>query len=240
MTFTWDPVADRGDGAGQDLLRGRHRPLRVVGHGRRRRRSSRRRPSAPRVITQNLSATARTRACTCRPSTAWATPAPRRDRVRTGARHRRRCRRGSIASRVIANPSPSGSAGFDTWLWLTPSPAGHWSPPRRMPACSTRSRRHPSVPSGISAMARNRVYRRRRFRRAAYPRASSVTHTYEAHSQSGYVVRALVRLRRHVVKALRRRYMARPISHGHACACRHDALAYPVEQAQPELVATGP
>src|SRR5580700_5521287 len=94
---------------------------------------------------------------------------------------------------VTANPSGVGLVGLDTWFWLAPTPAsltvdeivqgtnylvtatpvgGIWD-------FGDGSSGTPST--GISGFGR------------AYPEQSSVTHTYQAHNQAGYAIRAVIR-----------------------------------------------
>ena len=70
----------------------------------------------------------------------------------------------------------------------------------------------------------------------AYPDSSSVTHTYQAHSQHGYGVRAVIRYDVNWTAVVGgRRFGPYPLG---SIELPAHPLVYPVEQAQPELVAT--
>jgi hypothetical protein len=71
----------------------------------------------------------------------------------------------------------------------------------------------------------------------AYPQTSSVAHVYEAHSQAGYVVRAATRYDVTWTASVGgRRFGPYPLG---SIELPARPLLYAVEQAQPELVATG-
>jgi hypothetical protein len=70
----------------------------------------------------------------------------------------------------------------------------------------------------------------------AYPQESSVTHAYQAHSQAGYAVRAVVRYDvTWSAMAGDRSFGPYPLG---SIEIPARPLVYPVEQAQPELIAT--
>jgi hypothetical protein len=236
IAFAWDPVADRGDGAGRDYFEAGvdHYSSWITVDGGPPQQAAI--TSAPRGITavvrpqQNVCVhveavdragnstpdeTSCGKALGAPPMPAWPQP----------------------ASIVVANPSPIGLVGLESWLWLEPRPQ----------AMET-SETYAGVQYRIAATpidaewdfgdgAGARLNGVASFG-APFPARSSVTHTYEAHSRSGYVVRA--RLRYSVTWwALVGGTWAGPYPMG-TMAEPVQPLVYPVEQAQPELVRLGP
>ncbi|MHB8590168.1 MAG: hypothetical protein ACYDA0_15195 [Candidatus Dormibacteraceae bacterium] len=136
-------------------------------------------------------------------------------------------------STIEANPTALGLVGLETWFWLAPAPAmltfdetyqgteyvvtatpigANWD---FGDGSSTRS----TDSSGFGV---------------AYPQRSSVTHTYEAHSQEGYGVRAAIRYDASWTALVGGRRFG-PYALG-SMELPARPLVYPVEQAQPELV----
>ena len=136
---------------------------------------------------------------------------------------------------IAAHPTGVGLVGLDTWYWLTPAPTPlsvsetylgtQYVVTARPVAASWDFGDGSSDPSNDSSGFG-----------LAYPEQSTVTHIYEAHSQAGYPVRALIRYDvawSAVVGG--RSFGPYPLGSSEIPA---QPLAYPVEQAQPELIAT--
>ena len=233
VTFTWDPVADRGDGAGQDFFEaGMDHYLSWVTVG-----STTLQPAAtaaPRVITQSLVAGE----TACAHMQAF-------DRVGNSSSERVVCARAlssppmpewNVASRVTADPYPLGLAGFDTWLWLAPSP-------EPLVATETNAGVQYAVTAtpvgaqwdfGDGSMAR---YGGSDGFGVAYPAQSSIAHEFQADNRSGDAIRASIRYDV-TFRALLGGTWLGPYPMG-SVTLPAIGLDYPVRQAQPELVATG-
>lgn len=234
VTFTWDPVADRGDGAGPDLFAvgGVHYQSWIEGG-----------PSAgqwadtasPRMLTASGlgpgqqacvhvialdalgNATPDQVACaaTFTPPPAPAPPPP---------------------SAVLANPAPTGLAGLDAWFWLAPAPvhhdltesAGGFSYQVALDPVSVSwdygdgGRSRLAMPAGAGT---------------AFPASSPVRHVFGRQSAAGYTVGATV------TYAVTWRVLAIGTWLGPYPAADlvvpQSPLAYPVMQAQPELAPSG-
>jgi hypothetical protein len=231
VAFSWDPVADRGDGAGRDYfvsgLDHYESWLTVSDRAGRLQSAS---TSAPRTVSiaglapretaclhvraidRVHNATSDKVSCAAPlappPMPAW--PAP------------------DIA--VVANPTRVGLVGLDTWLWLAPTPStlsadealqGTEYSVTATPIAATWDFGDGSSGTGFGR---------------AYPQPSSVTHTYQAHREDGYRVRVVIRY--DVTWAALvggRRFGPYPLG---SIELPARPLVYPVEQAQPELVAT--
>lgn len=233
VTFTWDPVADRGDGAGQDFFEaGIDHYVSWVTVGSTRLQSAA--TAAPRVITQSLMVGAT--ACAHVQAV---------DRVGNSSAERVVCARAlspppmpawTIAGRVSADPSPLGLAGFATWLWLTPSPE---------PLVATET--YAGVQYAVTATPVGARWdfgdgSTARFAGSdsfgvAYPAQSSIAHEFQADNRSGYAIRASIDYDV-TFRALLGDTWLGPYPMG-SITLPAIALDYPVRQAQPELVAIG-
>ncbi len=235
VSFTWDPVADRGDGAGQDFFEAgldRYTSWVTVGSGPGRFQEAS--TPAPRLITQLLpageTACVHVRAV---------------DRVGNSSAERVACAQAlspppmpswPVASRVVADPMPSGLAGFDSWLWLEPSPG---------PLTATEM--SAGVLYAITATPAAAVWDLgdgtvTRYGGAdgfgfAYPQESSVRHTYQADRRAGYAILATIHYDV-TFKALIGGAWLGPYPMG-GLVQPAAPLQYPVRQAQPELVDVG-
>jgi len=134
---------------------------------------------------------------------------------------------------VEANPSAVGLVGLDSWFWLTPSPG----------VTTLRETYHgtqyviTATPSGADWDFGDGTAAKFQGTPAfgrAYPQRSSVSHVYQAHSATGYAVQAWVRYEL-TWTALEGGRAFGPYPLG---AFRQAAapLGYPVQQAQPELL----
>jgi hypothetical protein len=234
VAFTWDSVADQGDGAGKDYfssgmdhysswltLDGRPDRLQLGS------------TSQPRTLTQVGMTSVDT---ACAHVIAF-------DKLQNATAERIACAGplapppmpdwSAYASQVAANPAAPGLVGLDTWLWLAPSPV----------VISVHESYRgidylvDAVPTGAdwdfgdgSATRFPGWYGYG----LPYPQPSSVTHIYQAHDQAGYRVRASVDYEVTWTASIQG-HMVGPYPLG-AMTLDARTLRYPVEQAQPELI----
>jgi len=236
VAFAWDPVADRGDGAGRDYFEAgvdHYSSWITVDGGPPQQFAS---SSTPRLITAVVP-----------PSQDVCVHVEAVDRVGNATPVATACGKAlgappmpawlPLTSAVLANPATVGLVGLESWLWLEPQP-------RAIEATETYagvSYTITATPMGadwdfgdgeITSLAASASFG------VPFPARSSVTHTYEAHSRSGYAVRAVVRYSV-TWSALVGGTWAGPYPMGAIIEATR-SLAYPVEQAQPELVRVGP
>lgn len=236
VTLTWDPVADRGDGAGRDyFMSGMDHYVSWVTTGAGSERLQPANTSGPRTVTvsgigaQQITClhvlavdrvgntSADQPACaaplTAPPMPAWPVP----------------------GTYVAANPSAPGLVGLDTWFWLSPAPAaiaveetyqGVRYVVTAMPDGATwdfgdGSSQGYADPTGFGQ---------------AYPVPSTVKHVYQADRESGYLVRASLRCSvTWTVIVGTRSFGPYPLGAADVAA---RPLVYPVQQAQPVLLET--
>jgi hypothetical protein len=237
VAFTWDPVEDQGDGAGADFfasgmdhytswitLNGLPNRLQFAS------------TSQPRTLAQ----------LDMKPHDTACVHVIAFDKLQNATAPRIACA-GPLApppmpdwsahgGHVAANPTAPGLVGLDTWFWLEPTPS----------AMTVDETYHgidyvvSAVPTGAAwnfgdgAGAR---YPNSSGYGQAYPQSSSVTHTYQAHDQAGYLVDSSVQ---YLVTwtAEIHNHLAGPYPLG-SVNLASAPLRYPVEQAQPELVELG-
>jgi hypothetical protein len=236
VAFTWDPVADRGDGAGRDYFAAgldHYVSWLTIGDG---------------PLRFQLASTSAPRSV----SLAGMTPGETAclhvvavDRVQNATADHFSCASpltpppmpvwGAVDSNVMASPNGVGLVGLDTWFWLAPSPE------TLMLEESYLGSRYIVTATPIAASwdfgdgSIDRFSDRSGFGHP-YPEPSSVTHTYQAHSRDGYAVGAAMRYEvtwGAVVGG--RTFGPYPLGSMELPA---QPLVYPVEQAQPELIAT--
>jgi hypothetical protein len=235
VAFTWDPVADRGDGAGRDyFVAGIDHYVSWLTVSDRPGQLEYAVTSSPRTVTLlhtspqetvcvHVQAVDRVQNATADQMACAAPLAPPPMPEWTGER-----------SRTVANPAAPGLVGLDTWLWLAPHPS-----------TITANEKYRGVPYTITATPAGVDWdfgdgTGERFTGPsgfgiAYPRASSVSHVFEAHSQAGYAIHAHVRYDVTWTATVGSRSFG-PYPLGTSTL---DALplTYSVEQAQPELIA---
>ena len=233
-SFTWDPVADRGDGAGRDYFvsgmdhyeswltvddrPGRFQVASTV---------------SPRTVFMNGLAPAET-ACVHVQAV---------DRVGNATADQVACAAplsappmpswSAPAMRVEANPAAPGLAGFESWFWLgaAPAPMSVVEDLRGVRYLITAAPLAVDWDFGDGTTGR---FGGSPGFGAAYPAPSTVTHTYQSQSRGGYVVRASVRYAvTWSATAGSRVYGPYPLG---ALGVEAVPLTYPVRQAQPELV----
>ena len=237
VSFAWDPVADRGDGAGKDFFESGmdHYSswLTLNGSpGRLQRGVSRQ----PRALTQ-AGMTQRDTACV---------HVVAFDKVLNASPERVACAGplvpppmpdwSGLVGRVLANPAAPGLVGLDSWFWLSPAPA-----------VMTVHETYRGIDYLISATPTGAewdfgdsggdIYFDSSGFGRAYPEPSTVRHIFEAHTQTGYRVTASVRFDVTWTASLRNRSVG-PYSLSTISVDARPIL-YPVEQAQPELVELG-
>jgi hypothetical protein len=135
--------------------------------------------------------------------------------------------------RVAANPSPVGLVGLDSWFWLSPAPASLTVEE------SYRGVRYVVTAEPVRTDWQFGDGEGARFLDSsgfgqAYPQTSTVRHAYEAHSQAGYGVQASVRFDVSWTAIFSGRRSGPYAAESVIIAA--GPLAYPVEQAQPELL----
>jgi hypothetical protein len=237
VSFSWDPVADRGDGAGKDFFEAGmdHYSswLTLNGSARRLQRGVSRQPRTltQEGISQSDSA--------CVHVVAF-------DKLQNASPERVACAGPLVSppmpvwaafeSRVVANPMARGLVGLDSWFWLDPQPVTLTAHERYRGIDYLVS----AVPSGaawdFSDGGGESYFDPTGFGRA-YPEPSTVRHVYEAHSQAGYAVKASVRFDVTWTALVHNRPVG-PYSLG-SISLGALAIQYPVEQAQPELIELG-
>ena len=235
VSFTWDPVADRGDGGAQDFYEAgldHYLSWVTVGGGMVRLQAAS--TAAPRVITQLL-ANGET---ACVHVQAF-------DRVGNNSAERTACAQALapppmppfvLASQVSADPSSTGLAGFETWLWLAPAPqalvADETYAGLSYAVTATPVGARWDFGDGSAA-----TYGGAGGFGVAYPMQSTVTHVFQADKRAGYVVKATVRFNVTFQANVDGAWVG-PYPIG-TVTISANPLVYPVLQAQPELVAIG-
>jgi hypothetical protein len=235
VTFTWDAVADRGDGAGRDFFEvgmDHYDSWVTVDGGAQQQLES---TSAPRTITEPLS-----------PGQTACVHVRAFDRLQNGTADEVACARalgappmpswGALGSRVAANPSRQGLVGFESWLWLDPAPPVLSGQETYMGVHYVIT----AVPDGADwdfGDATGARFRDDSGFGLRYPARSAVAHTYQAHSVAGYLIQAAVRYQVSWSANVGGSWVG-PYAMG-TISLAADPLVYPVEQAQPELMLLG-
>jgi hypothetical protein len=236
VTFTWDPVADQGDGAGRDYFEAgmdHYSSWITVDGGPAQQVTS---TVAPRTITAGVL-----------PNQDVCVHVVAIDRVGNATPDQAMCGKAlgappmpawlPLASAVTANPAPVGLAGLETWFWLDPRP----QPMLATETYDGVAYRITAAPIGadwdFGDSAGDRYSGASSFG-VPYPTRSPVTHVFQAYSQSGFAVVAKVRFEVTWMALINGTWIG-PYPMG---TTEEPAvpLAYRVEQAQPELVRLGP
>jgi hypothetical protein len=236
VSFTWDPVADRGDGAGPDYFAaGMGHYLSWLTVNDRSGVFGLQSTAAPRLLQlaglrlgevvcahveavdglQN--ATADQTACGSPaappPMPAWGVP----------------------PAGIVANPSAPGLVGLESWFWLTPGPVALTSVQEIQGVGYVITASPVGVEWDYGDGASDMLWGASGFGQA-YPARSAAAHVYEAHSMAGYTVKATltysVSWTADVGGTVIGPY---PLGTVRLAAA---PLAYPVQQAQPELLET--
>jgi len=233
VSFTWDPVADQGDGAGQDYYEAgldHYRSWVTVEGGPPQQDAI---TASPRTLQQPL----RNGQDACVHVVAV-------DRVGNASEPQSVCARalepppmpewGPLPSAVSANPAPLGLVGLDTWFWLDPRP----SVAVVDETVDGVDYRITATPAGVRWDFGDGEDERLSGPTAfgvSFPGHSPVTHMFQAHSQAGYVIGASVR---YDVEwsALAGGEWLGPYPMGGVVRAAVP-LVYRVEQAEPEVIA---
>ncbi|HKV87661.1 MAG TPA: fibronectin type III domain-containing protein [Candidatus Dormibacteraeota bacterium] len=234
VSFTWDPVADRGDGAGRDyFVAGMDHYVSWV-------------TVADRAGVQQLASTPDPRVVVVNglnPGETACAHVEAVDRAGNSTGDQESCGAPltppampswpAPSLRVESNPSAPGLVGFQTWFWLSPAPASMTVTDDAGGARYLIT----ATPAGVdwdfgdgttSPLAGPAGFG------LAYPRPSTVTHVYQAHSEPGFVVRASVRYTvTWTASADGKSFGPYPLG---SLVLDLPPLTYKVGQAQPELV----
>jgi hypothetical protein len=234
VSFTWDPVADQGDGAGADFFAAgmdHYTSWLTLGSAPKRLQAAS--TPTPRTLTQ-VNIKAGERACAhviavdrlsnatpesviCAgplappPMPEWSPP----------------------ASGVAANPAGRGLVGFDSWFWLAPMP-GALTVRESFEGIDYTLTATPTGATWDFGDGEGAGFPDESGYGRAYPQTSPVTHVYQAHDQVGYRVKSAVRYSVSWTASVNGRTVG-PYSLG-TTSIDARPLLYPVEQAQPELV----
>jgi hypothetical protein len=237
VSFTWGPVGDQGDGAGKDFFAsgmGHYLSwLTLDGSPNRLQPAS---TTAPRTLEQ-LDMTPRDSACV---------HVVALDKLQNASAEQIECS-GALApppmpewtgheGQVVANPGPPGLVGLDSWFWLSPTPSPI-SVDESYRGISYRVEAVPGAAQWDFGDGTGARYEDSTGYGTAYPQPSSVTRMYQAHDQTGYLVRSSVRYDVAWTALINGRRVG-PYPLG-TVSLDASPLRYPVEQAQPELVELG-
>lgn len=234
VAFTWDPVDDRGDGAGKDFfssgmdhylswltLNGAPAQLQLAS------------TSRPRTLEQTDMTPKDT---ACAHVIAF-------DRLQNATSAQVACNGpltppamptwNGLESKVVANPKAQGLVGLDSWFWLAP-----------LPTAMQIHETYRGIDYQVTAIPAGTNWDfgdggAERFTDStgygnSYPQPSSVTHIYGAHDQAGYRVKSSVQYEVTWTASIHGREVG-PYPLG-STSLEARALLYPVEQAQPELI----
>ena len=231
VTFGWEPVADRGDGAGADYFASgmdHYTSWLTVGAGAPQQRAD---TAAPRTLTATGLAAGQT-ACVHVLAV---------DRLQNASSEQSSCARVLTPPpmpspppppAIGVSPAPPGLAGLETWFWLTPAPAAVVS---EVTAGAYRYR-VTQAPVSVAWTFGDGTSQSGELPAAAgtpYPARSSVTHVYQRHD-AGYPVAAAVTWSvTWSAQAGGDRYGPYGLGDEASAPAR---TAYPVRQAQTELL----
>jgi len=236
VAFTWDAVADRGDGAGQDyFVAGMDHYvswLTVDGRPGQLQPAS---TTAPRVLELDGMQAGET-ACVHVQAV---------DELQNSTPDEVQCA-GPLApppmpawtplpSQVRSNPSALGLVGLDSWFWLDPAPAAMSVSELANGVLYDLVASPVEVDWSFGDGAGARIISPAGFG-LPYPQQSPVTHVYQSHDQAGYDVTAAVRYAVSWTATVGGRSVGPYPLDDIDLSAR--TLVYPVQQAQPELLAT--
>lgn len=235
VTFGWDPVADRGDGAGPDYFASgmdHYTSWLTVGTGAPQQRAD---TLAPRSLTISGLGAGQT-ACVHVLAV---------DRLQNATAEQQACAQvlppppqpaPPPPPAIRANPDPDGLAGLATWLWLAPTPAAATSE-TAIGGYTYRLMASPRSVTWTFGDGTVTVTDAPDGLGRAYPTPSTVTHVYDRHSQAGYPLTAVV------TWSVTWSVLAAGIWYGPYLLGGVDSAAasllYPVRQAQTEMTAVG-
>jgi hypothetical protein len=234
VAFTWDPVADQGDGTGPDFFASgmdHYTSWLTVND------------SASRLQFQWTSSPRTLTALNLGPQETACVHVQAFDRLQNATAEQIACSAPlvpppmpawAIQSRVLANPAAPGLVGLDSWFWVAPAPTVMTARVTSLGVDYTVTASPAGADWDFGDGSSARYLDASGFGNA-YPLASPVTHVYQAHSQSGYGVQASIRYSVAWTARIAGREVG-PYPLG-TVTLRATPLQYPVEQAQPELIA---
>lgn len=236
VAFTWDAVADRGDGAGRDYyVAGIDHYLSWLTSSVRPGRLQLAATTSPRILQLDRMAVGEV-ACVHVQAV---------DRVQNSTPDQIQCAGAlvppampawtGVQPQVLANPQGTGLVGLETWLWLSPAPTEMSIGEPGSGVEYTLTASPVEVDWDFGDGTTTRFPGLTGFGRA-YPGASPVAHTYQAHSEVGYRVGASIRYDVNWTALVGGRSFGPYFLGSIDLAAR--ALTYPVQQAQPELLET--
>jgi hypothetical protein len=236
VTFEWDPIADQGDGEGVDYFASgvdHYTSWLTVGKSK---------------VREQLATTVRPRVITRTGITgdeAVCVHVVAVDRVHNASPDASRCARALIAPpmprwtlppiSIRINPWPRGLTGFDSWFWLDPVP------PRLSVEESDLALDYVVTATPVRVDwqfgdGASSEFRDRSGFGLPFPQPSSVSHTYQRQSRDGYEVKASIAYDINWSALVSGRIYG-PYPMG-GIRLETQPMTYPVEQAQPELLAT--
>jgi hypothetical protein len=234
-TFTWDAVADQGDGAGQDYFEAgldHYTSWITVDGGPPMQRSE---SLIPLTIREPL---ARGQSA-CLHVVAF-------DRVGNASADRGACAKaleappmpdwGPLGVSIVANPLPVGLVGLDSWLWLDPTPQPI-QVDETIEGVLYRIRARPLSAAWDFGDGDVSSYTGSTSFGVPFPSPSQVTHVFQAHSRLGYVISAAITYSVRWSVLVGGAWLG-PYPMG-TVARAAVPLVYPVEQAQPVLLELG-
>jgi hypothetical protein len=238
VAFTWNPVADRGDGAGRDyFVSGLDHYVSWLTVGNQPGRLQLASTAMPRTVTL-AGMNAIESACIHVQAV---------DRVQNATAEQVSCASPltpppmptawPAENTIAVNPTAVGLVGLASWFWLAPTPRAISINENYRGIEYTVT----ATPSGADwdfGDGTSDLFAGRSGFGLPYPQASTVSHTYEAHSRQGYVVKASIRYDVSWAAMVGGRQFGPYTLGGVTRSAR--PLVYPVEQAQPELISTSP
>jgi hypothetical protein len=234
VSFTWDPVADQGDGAGADyFVSGMDHYVSWLTLNRSSSRLQLASTSSPRTLMMS-GLSAHQTACVHVQAI---------DRVGNATADQVACAAplspppmpswAPLHYGVAANPVAPGLVGLDSWMWLAPAPNA-MAVDESYEGVQYRITATPMGADWDFGDGATASYPDTSGFGQAYPQPSTVTHVYEAHSQSGYLIKARVHFAVTWTALVNgRSYGPYPLG---AVALPVTPLVYPVQQAQPVLI----
>ena len=236
VTFTWEPVADRGDGAGRDYFVSgidHYTSWLTLGAGSERLQQAN--SINPRTVTVSGMSAQKT---ACLHVVAV-------DRVNNASGDVPSCAAPLVAPpmpawpvpdiAVAANPAAPGLVGLDAWLWVSPRPTA-FSLDENYRGVNYSLTATPAGARWDFGDGAAQSYADGSGFGEAYPQPSSVTHAYQADRESGYKIRSMLRYDVTWTAIVGGRvfgpYPLGPLD------LESRSLVYPVLQAQPVLLQT--
>ena len=237
VTFGWDPVADRADGAGQDAFAigmGGYKSWLTLNKGTQKLQEAT--TSSPRPLTQSRMSGSDS---VCVHVVAF-------DKLQNATPEQVLCANAlspppmpqwpPMSSKINANPSANGLVGLDSWFWLNSTPAAT-TVTEQLQGVTYRVTATPGAAVWSFGDGTVQHFFGTDAFGQAYPQESSVRHAYQHHSQSGYKVGATIDYAVTWTANIDGRWVG-PYPMG-SISQEAISMTYAVEQAQPELTSAG-